>query len=483
MMHSKVTAALVGGGLIGLVAGFGSPACSSAGGGTAGGGGFGATSGGDSSLGGTGNAAASGGNEGGIIIDVNVEATPPCKGLQCDIPSCSGGGTTTISGTVYAPNGTLPLYNAIVYIPLFRDEPLDPITLGASCDKCNASIKNTVRTTLSDHEGKFTLENVPAGANIPLVVQIGKWRRMVTLPSVDPCTSNALSDPAYTRLPKNQSEGDMPQMAMVTGGCDPLPCLFRKIGIDDPEFSNPNGAGRMHIFRGRGGADVQGGGAPNAWQGLWDSLGNLMKYDITLLSCECDEYNGDKSAAQKGFMRDYLNLGGRVFATHFHYTWFKNGPTEFQALADWQSPSTSNPYTIETGFPKGMAFMQWLQFVSTSVTTDQINLTEIRHDVATVNPGAQRWIYKPAAGSIKESVKYFTFNTPIGAEPESQCGRGVFSDIHVSSGSASTVPTSCNSNPLTDQEKALVFLFFDLSSCIQPDDEKPVPPPVPAPAP
>ncbi len=416
---------------------------------------------------------------GGAVIDVNFEAPPPCKGLQCEIPSCAGGGTTSITGTVYAPNGTLPLYNAIVYVPLYRNEPLEAITTGASCEQCNASIKNTVRVTLTDSQGKFTLDNIPAGVDIPLVMQVGKWRRMVTLPQVQACTENPLTDGEVTRLPKNQSEGDMPQMAIVTGGCDPLPCLFRKIGVDDAEYTDPSGTGRMHVFRGQGGGNVAGGTSPQAWNGLWDSVANLSKYDITILSCECSEYNNNKTAQQKEFMRDYLNLGGRVFATHFHYTWFKNGPAEFQALADWVSPSTTNPYTIDTSFPKGMAFMEWLQFVSTGVTSDQISLDQIRHDVATVNPGAQRWIYKPAQGSTKESVKYFTFNTPIGAEPEAQCGRGVFSDIHVSAGSAATVPTSCNDNPLTDQEKALIFLFFDLSSCIQPDDEKPIPPPVP----
>lgn len=469
---SILTALFAGGAACGTSGGSGGNGAFGGGGGT-GGGIFG-----DSSLGGTTN---TGGQEAGIIVDVNVEATPPCKGLQCEIPSCSGGATTSISGTVFAPNGELPLYNVIVYVPLYRDVPLEPITLGATCDKCNATIKNTVRTALTDHEGKFTLEDVPAGVDIPLVMQVGKWRRQVKLSQVQPCQDNVLSDPQQTRLPRDQVEGDIPQMAITTGGCDPLACLFRKMGLADSEFTAPTSGGRMHVYKGVGGGDVAGGIAPAPWDALWNSVANLSKYDITILSCECSEQNTYKTTQQREYLRDYLNLGGRVFATHYHYTWFKNGVPEFQALADWQSAAGtgSSPFTIDTSFPKGMAFMQWLQVVSSTVTGDQINITSVASDLRTVSAGAQRWIYKPAAGANPEGVKYFTFNTPVGADAESQCGRAVMSDIHVSSGSQTPVPTACNSNALTDQEKALIFLYFDLSSCIQPDDEKPVPPPVP----
>src|SRR5258707_334594 len=45
--------------------------------------------------------------------------------------------TTSISGTAFAPNGTLPLYNVAVYVP---GGPLAPVLQGVTCDRCGAPI-------------------------------------------------------------------------------------------------------------------------------------------------------------------------------------------------------------------------------------------------------------------------------------------------------------------------------------------------------
>jgi hypothetical protein len=100
----------------------------------------------------------------------------------------------------------------------------------------------------------------------------------------------------------------------------------------------------------------------------------------------------------------------------------------------------------------------------------------VKDSVQEFNPATSRqWIYAPDT----QSSKYLSFNTPIGTPSDKQCGRAVFSDVHVSGfGNAfASFPSWCTSAPLTPQEKALLFLFFDLSACIQ-DESKPPQPPV-----
>jgi len=54
------------------------------------------------------------------------------------------------------------------------------------------------------------------------------------------------------------------------------------------------------------------------------------------------------------------------------------------------------------------------------------------------------------------------------------CGKAVFTDLHAGGAPLGDVPGACKQTDLSAQEKALEFLFFDLSACVT-DDSKPPP--------
>src|SRR4029079_17409166 len=127
--------------------------------------------------------------------------------------------------------------------------------------------------------------------------------------------------------------------------------------------------------------------------------------------------------------------------------------------------------------PKGQAFAKWLVSTGASPTPGGTLYVESPgRNVKAVNPSiAQRWLYLPD----DDGVRYFTFNTPVGAKPEAQCGRAVVTDLHLHENSLGAVPlpSKCGDKPpLPPQERAVECLLSDLSPCVQPDSEKPSPP-------
>jgi hypothetical protein len=449
-----------------------------------------------------------------------------CVNLECKQVICTGTATTAVTGTIYDPAGNHPLPNVNVYVPNGTVKALSPGY--PVCDGCSSGITGSplVKTT-TDVNGNFTLTNVPYGTGIPVVLQLGKWRRQVTVDTAR-CGSVALDAPGTPkaslkgRLPRNQSEGDMPQIAMATGNADPLECLLRKIGISDSEFTNPTGTGRVNLYSGyddgtnsptKSYAAGLGGAAFPAATSLWNSdaatatsgTHDLASYDVVLLGCEGQETTLNKPNAALKALQDYANGGGRVFGEHFHYAWMKYASGLTGAYRNWSTmvtwsttlvylngpevaaAVTSDPYpytreTVSTAFPKASLMNQWLQSpaigAATVASPSTFPVNGGRRSITTINDTADilQWIATVPttyAADFSAGVwvtyptafnQYFSFDTPVATSPA--CGRFVFSDLHVSSGDATNTafPNGCTTTTMSAQELALEYMFFDIAS-------------------
>jgi hypothetical protein len=429
--------------------------------------------------------------------DGRCVASGDCIGLECQIVNCEAMGmpATTITGTVHAPNGSLPLYGVNVYVP---NVPLAAPVDGAVCDRCEDTIAGfPLSLTTTDENGNFTMTNVPAGANIPVYVSSGKWRREITIQNVPSCQPTALTD-AETQFPKNKTEGYMPEIAISTGSADALECLVRKLGIDDAEIGTDGSDKRIHLYtdEGSGGQGAAmfrsgfpgGSGAFADSMTLWNSFDKLKSYDIVILSCEGGQYPETKPQSAMDALKQYADVGGRVFVSHWHNIWIE-GSTEGggnQAPAVWSGPdgvatwnNSSTTFATppdridEQSNPKGESFATWMLNVGGSpagmrgIIPIEAGTGKQTCTAVDLNK-TERWVYWPQGGV--EYPQMFQFTTPQESQPNDRCGKVVFSDMHVSgdsdSSSGTPFPNDCSSAGLTPQEKALAFMFFDLASCV-----------------
>ncbi|MEP6859621.1 MAG: hypothetical protein ABJE66_03320 [Deltaproteobacteria bacterium] len=442
----------------------------------------------------------------------NVCGVEACTGLCAQQNACTNQPHTTISGTITTPGHDDiatwgppdPIYGALVYVPNGSEGPprygVSAFAPGVACESCESLVSGApLVTTTTAVDGTFTIDNAPCGTSIPLVIQLGRWRRQITIPSVACCANTALTA-AQTHLPRTRIgepgdlRSDIPLMAVSTGDVDTMHCVLRKAGIADGEFTDPNGVGRIQMYKDNGA--VVDGSTP-AVSTLIDSAATLARYDLVLFECVGEQVA--KTAAEQQRVITFANAGGRVFATHYSYVWLTNsdgnpgtntGPKPFSQTASWlvnQAQAATATALVDQTLQgdvatqtRRIAFASWLKLVGASTTLGQIDLDTVRHDFDAVTPTpatasntpAQRWLY--ATGSPFTAPLHYTFDTPVAYAPNplptTQCGRVLYSDFHVSNASSSGAifPAECSAAPLTPQEKTLEFMLFDLASCIGP---------------
>jgi hypothetical protein len=358
---------------------------------------------------------------------------------------------------------------------------------------------------------------------VPVVIQVGKWRKEIKLPTVAACQDTPLAA-IDTDLPKSADETggdivhvDLPQIAITTGNSDALECLPRKLGIADKEFTTDAGSGHVHLYSGNGTNYFQAGfngvaaATPmNDATTLWSASGSAAnattdaakvdQYDLMFFSCEGGQNPGSKSQQAMNNIEAYSNLGGRIFMSHWHNIWIggeQNNPSH--GIASWEGVATWNfgaPQDqddvvtfVDQTTSHGQSFAKWLMGseVNASTTLGQVPVTGgARYTCSAIDDTADtdRFIYvdpadptNPAGNNAKgyTSVTDLQFTTDLTLPEDQRCGKVVFSDMHVSASSHSGAgsatgypyPSGCDAD-LTPQEKALAFIFFDIASCIGP---------------
>jgi hypothetical protein len=484
-----------------------------------------------------------------------------CTGLCTQQVACDGGALTTLKGTVVAgtiatylcaaqttqagcqagagctwANGACsgsaygdPVPNVLVYVPngaVAAFTPRAMETQSQQCSTCGADVTgNPLVLTKTAYDGTFTLSNVPVGGSIPIVIQLGRWRRQFTVNVATPCgvnTANAAGMAAgFLRMPRTQAEGDIPLTAISTGDVDAMECVLLKMGIDTTEFTinsttTPKN-GRVHMYQGNGAVSSL-GGTPSeaALMGTTTANGTYNDYDQVILPCWGVDptTNGSanaKTAAALANLVTYGTNGGHFFATHFSYAWlYNNNP--YSTTAQWNvnhntginsmTGVVSQTVPPTTPLTNPGVFVEWLNYIHALANFTaappppnpaDVTIANARHDVDNVLLQSVDWIDGTDPSDQSQMLLHYTFDTPVGSA--AQCGHSIFSDFHVSNSATGTggcarnsacssgtcaggncaaaqfpsqanLATYCGQRPMTAQEKILEYMIWDLASCV-----------------
>ncbi len=339
--------------------------------------------------------------------------------------------TTSITGTVFAPNGVDPLPNVLVYVPTAAVQPF-PAGVSSCLAQQQLVTGSPLVSTVTAANGSYTLTNSGlAGTNVPLVIQSGKWRRQLTVPTVTACATTSFS----TRMPQTHLEGDIPQIAVVTGASDSIECVLRKVGIQDSEFSDPgspvsSSTGRVNFYLGgeQGSSNTQAGAEIDAntpyEPALMQNTATLNSYDLVVFACQGTNSDPVVTPSTQTNLIDYADIGGRVFGTHYAYVWLDND-APFSGTALWdplQTPPTGTSANINTNFADGKTLADWLQDIGATTTYGVIPFPASvapRKDQDGIVPPTQLWLTLQDPVYV-HPVMQFTFDTPVASTTTAQ---------------------------------------------------------------
>ncbi len=449
------------------------------------------------------------------------------NGSGCQSCKCNSG-TAELTGKILDPAKLRPVYGVAVYVPSTAVGVLAGPNV--QCDTCQNIYGGlpALASATTDVDGTFRLQGIPAGVAFPLVIQLGRFRRQVMVPAIAACGTAALSA-TQGHLPATKTKiGDtaadtanpnLPLIAMVTGAGDATECLLARMGIATSEFTAPGGGGSVEMYTYQkangltGGAGSLGAGATIAGIGAADSLlgtaANLNKFNALIMPCGNNASGLSPTATMQTNLENWLDAGGRMFASHITVADFVELPAgnPNAAAANWSTAipwGSNNPDssdraptytlndTINQTFPKGVGLAKWMQIAwpapggpgGVAPAFGILPLPNYRNNVKSVGPGSVNWFSGTsnyAGAGAGAQVNMMAFDTPRASPPANQCGRSVLPFMHVSSTSSGTFPAECGAVPaaLTGQELSFEYMMWEAMTCLAPSTVPPVAPAVP----
>jgi hypothetical protein len=341
----------------------------------------------------------------------------------------------TLKGTVFAPNGSLPLSNALVYV---TTEAPAPIPGGAYCDECVTLPEDTFAVSAADGTFEFT-SRMPTG-NAFIVVQKGQFRRVrpLKIEKAGPIdlAAEITTVPGHSDPKKGD---DVPKMVILKDDTD-----FDKID----ESLTKLGLGALDIRQDRS---------------LLENEVELMKYHIVFIPCGSSDDLEATSSRAKANLQKFVQAGGKLYVTDWSYefvrqpfTGYLNWEGETATIGsaasgdEWDAPAHADDpglaeWLAATGDPTFNVVGNW----TTITAVNSLQGPDVKGTPAEIVPKVWVSAQKPGTNVLRPTTVSF----------QNQCGRVLFSTYHTEAGLGT-------GTKLLAQEKALLYVLLEVGVCV-----------------
>jgi hypothetical protein len=446
---------------------------------------------------GSGNAGDEGSDDGGSgppKLDVGAGDNPGGgdEGGECP-PSPPG--AATLTGTVYAPNGTLPISGAAIWL---QSEPPEGVPDEVFCLECVA-IPCDEPHAFSQPDGSFVLD-APAGSYW-LVVRKGQFMRATAIEVEAGAT--ALAQP-LTTLPsqRDPAHGEwIPNIALAWGEYDALQDALAKLGLGELDAQGRTlqpGSQRFDVWDNHSPYNTPQQNplttpAMGTLTELVEDAEALSRYHIVFVPCSGGSEDLSPTAIEN--IRAWVAAGGRWYVADWSLAWLDQPFGQYQSF--WQDGFTGGPYLDafdSIGTVRDDDLAAWLGALPPAYhdinpangggnahpTLDglpHIDLRDLWSTIATtpavlvddgnggqIDVGHKVWIDGPGGG---EDGAPADSSWPLSVTAEYGCGKIMFTSYHTTEWETYA--------GLTPQELVLAYLILEIGTC-----QVPHPPPPPA---
>ena len=241
-----------------------------------------------------------------------------------------GGNNATLTGTVFAPNGTIPVVGALVYT---TSSPPEGIPDQVYCAEC-VELECGVDFTESDVDGNFSLAT-NSGNGKYLVVQKGQFLRIT---EIDIAAGNTNLPDATVELPGVWDPANglyIPKIAIADGSYDRIEDALGKFGLGDTNIANFTestipGTESFELWNNGRDPSADGFTSQGTMAQLVSDPANLARYHMIFVPCSSDSYLSALNQQGVENVRSWVEAGGRWYVADWANEWMSGTFPEYQ---------------------------------------------------------------------------------------------------------------------------------------------------------